>query len=150
MNSESNPPKPRGCFFYGCLTLAVLGLLALVLGVVGYYVVKATAARWINEYTATAPAEIEKVEYSPAQMQALRARLAAFKDALDHGKPSTELTLTAEDLNALIAQEPQLQGKLFVRIDQDRIKGEISIPLETLGPLKLQGRYLNGSATFRA
>src|SRR5258706_958516 len=149
MNSESNPPKPRGCFFYGCLTLAVLALLAAVLGVVGYYVVKATAARWINEYTATTPALIEKSEYSVAQMDALKARLAVFQQALDKGDVSTELVLSAEDLNALIDQEPQLQGRLFVQIDVDAVKGEVSLPLKNIGPLKLQGRYLNGTATFK-
>ncbi|NJS14515.1 MAG: hypothetical protein HC788_07790, partial [Sphingopyxis sp.] len=40
VTGESNPPKRRGCFFYGCLSLAALGLLALVLGVVGFLVVK--------------------------------------------------------------------------------------------------------------
>lgn len=56
--------------------------------------------------------------------------------------------LTADDLNALIAQEKEIQGKLFVRID-DRIKGELSLPLENIGPLKLKGRYLNGAVTFK-
>lgn len=78
MSNESNPPKQRGCFFYGCLSLAVLGLLVIVLGVVGYFVVKSTVARWINDYTETTPALVEKVEYPPAKMDALRAQLAAF------------------------------------------------------------------------
>jgi len=149
MTNESNPPKRRGCFFYGCLSLAVLGLLAVVLGVVAYYVAKKTAARWINDYTETTPGLLEKVEYSPAQMEALQARLAAFKNALDKGNASVELVLTAEDLNALITKERELQGKLFVRIDDDKIKGEVSMPLKDIGPLKLNGRYLNGTAAFK-
>lgn len=148
MSNESNPPKQRGCFFYGCLSLAVLGLLVLVLGVVGYFVVKSTVTRWTNDYTETTPALVEKVEYPRAKMDALRAQLAAFKDALDKGTNQIELVLTADDLNALISQEKEIQGKLFVRID-DRIKGELSLPLEDMGPLKLKGRYLNGSVTFK-
>lgn len=148
MSNESNPPKQRGCFFYGCLSLAVLGLLFVVLAVVGYFVVKSTVARWTNDYTETTPVLVEKVEYPPAKMDALRAQLTAFNDALARGTNEMELVLTADDLNALISQEKDLQGKVFVRID-DRIKGELSLPLEDIGPLKLKGRYLNGAVVFK-
>jgi hypothetical protein len=144
MSNESNPPKQRGCFFYGCLSLAVIGLLVIALGVAIYLVVKG----WINNYTDTAPASVEKVEYLPAKMQALRAQLTDFMNALERGTNEVELVLTADDLNALIAQEKGIQGRLFVRID-DRIKGELSLPLEDIGPLKLKGRYLNGAVTFK-
>jgi hypothetical protein len=144
MTNESNPSKPRGCFFYGCLSLAVLGLLVIVLVVAGYLVAKG----WINSYTEATPTQVEKVEYPPAKMDALRARLTAFKDALDQGTNQIELVLTADDLNVLISQEKELQSKLFVRID-DRIKGELSLPLGDIGPLKLKGRYLNGSVAFK-
>lgn len=150
VTGQSNPPKQRGCLFYGCLVLAVAGLLAIALGVAGYFFAKRTANRWINEYTSSTPVLIEKVEYSEAQMEALRGRLSEFKKALDSGKESAELVLTADDLNALISQEPKLRGKLFVRIEDDRLKGEISMPLQDMGPLKLNGRYLNGVAVFRA
>jgi len=148
MSNESNPPKQRGCFFYGCLSLAVLGLLFIVLGVVGYFVVKSTVARWINDYTEPTPMLVEKVEYPPAKLDALRGQLTAFMEALDKGTNQVELVLTADDLNALISQEKELQGKLFVRVD-DRIKGELSLPLQDIGPLKLKGRYLNGAVIFK-
>ena len=149
MSNESNPPKQRGCFFYGCLSLAVLGLLFVVLAVVGYFVVKSTVARWTNDYTETTPVLVEKVEYPPAKMDALRAQLTAFNDALSRGTNEMELVLTADDLNALISQEKELQGKVFVRIDTNRIKGEVSWPLDDIGPLKLKGRYLNGAVIFK-
>lgn len=135
--------------FYGCLSLSILGLLAIVLGVVGYFWVKSTTARWIRDYTDTAPAPIEKVQYSPAQMDALNARVAAFTDALEKGKGSTELVLSAEDLNALIANQKELANRLFVRIDEDNVKGDVSFPLPDIGPFKLKGRYLNGTAAFK-
>jgi hypothetical protein len=149
MSNESNPPKQRGCLFYGCLSLTVLGLMAIVLGVVAYFWVKSTTARWIRDYTDTAPAPIEKVDYSPAQMDALNARVAGFKGALENGKGSAELVLTADDLNALIAQQKDLANRLFMRIDEDNIKGDVSFPLPDLGPFKLKGRYLNGTAAFK-
>lgn len=148
MTGESNPPKRRGCFFYGCLSLAIVGLLLLVLGGVAFYLIKKTTARWINDYTETTPTPVEKVEYSPAQMEALQARLITFKQALDKGDEPTELTLTADDLNALIARQPDLAERIFVRIEDDKVKGHLSLPLQDLGPLKLKGRYLNGVAIF--
>jgi len=149
VTNESNPPKPRGCVFYGCLSLAIVALLVIVLGVVGFFVVKSTANKWIADFTETTPTLVEQAEYPKAQMDALNNRLAVFKDALDKGQIAAELVLTAEDLNALIAKERELRGKLFVRIDNDIVKGDVSVPLKDLGPFKLNGRYLNGTATFR-
>jgi len=145
VTGQSNPPKQRGCFFYGCLALAVAGLLCVATAVAVYFWAKST----LNAYTSTTPALLEKVEYSAAQMDALKVRLQEFKKALDRGKESAELVLTADDLNALLSQEAQLRGRLFVRIEDDKLKGEISMPLPDLGPLKLKGRYLNGAAVFR-
>ena len=145
VTGQSNPPKKRGCFFYGCLALAVAGLFCVAVIAAVYFYVRSV----INTYTSTTPALLEKVEYPAAQMDALKGRLQAFKKALDGGKESAELVLTADDLNALLSQEPQLRGKLFVRIEDDKLKGEISMPLPDVGPLKLKGRYLNGAAVFR-
>jgi len=33
MTNENRPPRKRGCFFYGCLTLIVVTLIAAVGGV---------------------------------------------------------------------------------------------------------------------
>jgi len=145
VTGQSNPPKQRGCFFYGCLALAVAGLLCVAAVAAVYFYVRSV----INSYTSTTPVLLEKVEYSKAQMETLKAHLQTFKKALDDGKESAELVLTADDLNALLSQEAQLRGKLFVRVEDDKLKGEISLPLPDVGPLKLKGRYLNGAAVFR-
>ena len=145
VTGQSNPPKKRGCFFYGCLALAVAGLFCVAAVVGVYFYVRSV----INTYTSTTPVLLEKVEYSAAEMDALKARLQTFKKALDDGKESAELVLTADDLNALLSLEAQLRGKLFVRIEDDKLKGEISMPLPDVGPLRLKGRYLNGAAVFR-
>ncbi len=98
----------------------------------------------------TSPAPIETVELSPAERDGLQQRLAAFKEAMDGQKIPRELTLTARDLNALIAATPEWKGKLFAMIENGRIKGRISLPLADFGPFKLKGKYLNGAATFKA
>ncbi len=143
-------PQKRGCFFYGCLSLAVLCLLAVVLGYAGYrYAVnKIDSVR--NDFTDTAPATIETVEVPEAQLRSIQERVARFADALESSQ-SSELILTADDINALISSDPnfkQARQRLFVRIDGDKVRGQVSWPLQDIGPLKLRGRYLNGEATL--
>jgi len=148
VSNEQTPPKKRGCFFYGCLSLVVLSLVLVLIGYLGY---RHLISWVVAEYTDTKPVLIESVEVSPAQLQALQKRVADFKAALDQ-KVSQELRLTAEDINALIANDPgekQLKNKLFVMIDGDRVTGKVSWPLDKVWPSKLKGRYLNGVATFK-
>jgi hypothetical protein len=149
MNDGNNPPKQRGCFFYGCLTLAALGLLMIIGLVVGAYFLKKTVNRWIDEYTDNAPATMQKVDYTSEQMDALRTRLGAFTNAMEKGGAPAELVLSADDLNAFITASKDLNGKAFIQFDDDKVKGSISLPLPDMGPLKLKGRYLNGNATFK-
>jgi len=148
---NQNPPRKRGCFFYGCLTLLLVVLLAGALGFVFYRYATNAVNRLVNEYTDTAPAKIEKVEISPAELAALNQRVASFAAALQNQQAGQELVLSADDINALIATDSNfkdLKDKLFVIIDGDRLKGKISLPLDNIGPLKLRGRYLNGLAGF--
>jgi hypothetical protein len=149
MSNGTNPPKKRGCLFYGCLSMVILGLvLALMLGI-GLYVAKRTVTKLINDYSDSAPQTIETVTYPPPQRQALQAQLDAFKAAVDGSKSGVELVLTATDLNVLIGENPDLKGKLFLTLDNDKVTGKVSIPLDDFGPLKLKGRYLNGTAALR-
>jgi len=144
---DDHPPKKRGCFFYGCLAVIIFSLAASLLAYLGYRYLRNQMARFLD----TTPAPIETVEISPAERDGLQQRLAAFKKAMDGQKIPRELTLTARDLNALIAEQaPEWKGKLFATIDNGRIKGRISLPLENFGPFKLKGKYLNGTATFKA
>lgn len=151
MSSVPPPaPRKRGCLFYGCLTLIVVGLLVAAVLIAGYFVAKRLADRAIGEYTDTQPAPTETVTYASAERAELQKRLDDFKKALDAGQADQELVLSAADLNALITENPQLKGKLLVSIDDDQLQGKISIPLEDIGPFKLKGRYLNGVGTFHA
>ena len=161
MNDASTPSpkqtKGRGCFFYGCLTTLILLIIVGVAGflVINYGLKKLNAL--IEQYTESGPATLPAVQMSKAQYDELDKRVTAFEQALDAGKTVEPLVLSAEDLNALMANNPALQafkGKAYVTIDGDQVKGQVSIPLSDLGSLpglsKLKGRYLNGSATLKA
>jgi hypothetical protein len=60
------------------------------------------------------------------------------------------LELTSDDINALIDDEPDLKGKIYVNVEGDKVKGQVSIPLEKVGLPMLRGRYLNGEADVKA
>src|SRR5882672_2744055 len=103
MADTSPTPKKRGCFFYGCLTLIILGL---IVGIMGFVVFRYATSKLINEYTDTAPASIETVEISSSQLAELQQRIADFADAIKNQKIARELELTAEEINGLIASDP--------------------------------------------
>jgi hypothetical protein len=146
--------REHGCFFYGCIIASVLALLAVVaIGVVTYLGFR-LLGRVVEEWTATAPSELPKVEMPAEEREVLKDRVNEFKTAVASGAPSEPLVLTSTELNALIEEDPNLKGKIFVTIEGDKVKGKVSLPLDALakGPFRtmLQGRYLNGEAELKA
>ncbi|MDB6064236.1 MAG: hypothetical protein JWR26_444 [Pedosphaera sp.] len=148
------PPKRRGCFFYGCITSLVLLLLIGVIAFLGFRYAVNTANAYILEYTDTTAMSLPKVEMSEADLKKLKDRVAAFNQAVNAGSSAPALSLTSQDINALIANSPETQGlkdKVYVTLDGDKVKGQISLPLDKFMKvplLKTQGRYLNGEGTF--
>jgi hypothetical protein len=145
------PQPKRGCWFYGCLTLAVLALLVGIgAWLAARYALK-SASGLINQYTSTNPVPIETVTISQTELKSLQDRVASFAQTLNGQKGAPELILSADEINALIQNDPQyrdLKNKLYVMLDGDQVKGKLSMPLEDIGPLKLKGRYLNGTASI--
>jgi hypothetical protein len=68
-------------------------------------------------------------------------------DAEPPASPVRELVLTAEEINALISEEEAFRNRVFIRIEEGEITGEISVPTEKFLPGS-KGRFLNASATF--
>jgi hypothetical protein len=91
-----------------------------------------------------------KVEMPAEQRQSLKKHVEDFRKAVEEGKVTEPLVLTSEDLNALIEEDPDLKGKVYMKIDGDELKGQVSIPLEKIGLPVFRGRYLNGEADFKA
>jgi len=129
----------------GCLVVAVIGVVALA---AGYYVVKGWLGGLVEEYTDTQPVELPRVTMSDEDLAALQARVKAFKDAFDAGEAAEPLVLSSDDINALIQQEPDFQGAVYVAIEDDKVHGQISFPLDKLDIGMVKGRYLNAEATF--
>lgn len=141
--------KKRGCLFYGCLTLAILAVITVLVGYVAYRYTVRAAQNWAAQYTDTSPTPPPAIPLTSAQVKTLHQRVDAFRAALKQPTNTMELVLTADEINALLRDQwagrtntPQLS----VQIEGDQLTGNVSIPLSDFGPLKLQGRYLNGLA----
>jgi hypothetical protein len=146
--NEQPVKKPRGCFFYGCISTIALMLLMLGGLFLGYLYFR----RMVINYTDTAPLPLPVVQMSPENLKKLHERVGDFDKALKERRPTAPLELTSDDINALIATSSGGQswtGKVYVTIEGDQIKGQLSVPMSQIGLPIFRGRYLNGSATFK-
>ncbi len=142
--------KGRGCFFYGCLTLVVL----LLVGAVGTFLgVRHDITRLAENYTDTQPMELPSVTATSKEAEAVQNRMEAFADGMENGTSVEPLLLSERDLNVLIAGSPdfsEFKDKVYISLEEDQIKGQLSYPLKDIGLAKIQGRFLNGAAGFKA
>lgn len=150
--SESQSGKGRGCFFYGCLTLVVLFVVAAI-GL--YFGTRYMINRMVTQYTSATPMTVPKVEGTAEEVRDVRDRFKAFTDALKTGRPGEALSLSEKEINLLISNSPdtvKLKDTVHVGIVSNKLKGTLSLPLENLGLnwKSLRGRYLNGVAEVKA
>lgn len=147
MNEETSPKRRRGCLFYGCLTGTVCLVAILLALLLGLHQLK----KFIAEYTDPQPMPLPTVQMPPEQLDQLQRRIDAFKDAVRSGRPTAPLELSSDEINALIATDPNLRAvkdKLYVMMDDGHLRAQISMPLAQLGLAILKHRYLNGTAAF--
>ena len=90
--------------------------------------------------------ELPVVVYDDEELKGLHQQVESLKTAIEEKRPADSLVLTADDINAMIAQEEELRGKVFVRIDEGQVSGDLSIPLDEFPGMS--GRYFNGSITM--
>lgn len=148
MTDQAQPVKRRrGCLFYvlcgGILILAILS--GLLLG----------SLQVLRIFTEVKPASFPPVKITATEMEQLRQRADIFRDNVRAARPTEPLSLTANEINALIANYSDLQvlkGRLYVTdLQSNQIKGLVSVPTSQVpvGAFKfLKNRYVNGSATL--
>ena len=100
--------------------------------------------------------ELPKVELPAAAQRTLKERIESFKKAVDAGEATEPLVLTADEVNALIEDDPNWKGQVYLTIDGETLKGKLSISLDKLsGALErigigmLRGRYFNGEVELK-
>ena len=136
---SSSSSGGKSCFLIGCISLAVLTLVAVtLLGIgVGALMKKGKA------YTAENPVELPEYETAEGECDALQARFDAFESA------GGTLTLSADDLNAAIVCNPDmeiLKGKAWIRIEEGQLVVDGSFPLSAVPGFR--DRYFNGALSL--
>lgn len=133
--------------FYGCITGVVCLVAILVAFLLGLHLFK----KMLNEFTDTQPMPLPSVQMPAAQVEQVQRHVAVFREALRAGKTPPALELSSDEINALIANDPEFQGlrgKLYVTLEGDKVKGQLSVPMSHIGLPLFHGRYLNGAGTL--
>jgi hypothetical protein len=124
-----------------------MALIVVIAGLIGMRYAK----MMITDFTDNKAAPLPVSQMPPAEMEKVQARVDAFREDLRAKRPTQPLTLTADEINALITTEPDLRplkDKLYVTIDGNQLKGQVSVPMDEVGLPVFKGRYLNGTGTF--
>jgi hypothetical protein len=150
------------CIIYGCLFsfLLITLLIALLLLGGGYYGYRLLQDQ-LNQYTSKTPADLPVIEYTPEQWTTLKEKIEKFKKTAKQAKTPADLILTADDINALLAEDADMwhpgkdplgrtidfdRGTIHITIHDGQVSGNVSIPTDFLPGGK--GRYFNASGTF--
>lgn len=146
------PKKKSGCAKYAAIGCVGILVLAAIGAVAAYLAFRSFVSGLVQTYTAAAPAALPVMEIGEQEAADVLARVAAFTNALRDGLPGPELDLTSRDINVLIHRHPgwtNMAGKVYVTLEGDQIRGDVSIPLGEFGGM-FKGRWLVGSGVFRA
>jgi len=143
-------PRQRGCFFYGCVIASVLTILLIIMLAVLAFISVRFFYGFVDQWTSPTPTELPRVQISEDERKTVRERILEFRTAIEAGTAVDPLVLTSEDLNALIEDAPDFKGKVYARVEGDKLKAQISIPLDHLEVRPLRGRFLNGEAELKA
>jgi len=140
-------PAGRGCIFYGCLSLVVL---VLVLLLTGYLTIRYVLNTGIEAYTDSSPEQFEPVAISQTERDGLLKRVGEFNEAKGKTNQPVQLTLTDQEINALIAEGKDNEGlrdRVRVKLNGDELMARATIPLEQFSGYPfmshLKGRHLN-------
>jgi hypothetical protein len=145
----TNPQKPagRGCLFWGGIIAGILLLLGLLAGYATFRYLRSV----VLNYTDTKPIEMPVVRLSDTEITNLQQRVDHFDKALEKDRPVEPLVLSADEINAMIANANKTNPvpvRFYVSFNDDRLQAQLSIPMDNIGPGMLKGRYFNGSGDF--
>src|SRR5437879_1032056 len=130
MTEPIAPPikKRRGCLFYGCLGGLVMLLIIVIAGLIGLRYAK----KMVTDFTDSAPNPIPAVKLTPPEIEQVKKRIEDFRQAVRASRPTEPLSLSAEEINAMIANDSDLEpfkDKVYVTIEGDRLQGRMSVAM---------------------
>jgi hypothetical protein len=152
MNTWVEAPPQRkglGCFGRGCLISLIFAIVLAIACLAGmYWGLHRHSALFYGSYwmaktrsLAEAPTPVPEFNPSDQQIQLVQERWQEFEQKTRAGQ-SAEIELSADDINALIATSEDFRRKVFVSIDWNQLRFQVSVPIgEFFGR---QGYYFNG------
>lgn len=147
----ANAPRPKRKRRWWVYTLIGLGCVLLLAGavVVGLLIYYHSLIRNYTTTQAVSFTPMENANVKQVQGQ-LMSRWAMFADRVKNRKFAEPFKLTADELNAILAQNKGLRGRVQMVITNDQLVARFSSPLDQGNRRKeLKGRYLNGEATLK-
>jgi hypothetical protein len=136
--------KGRGCFFYGCITLIVLVIVAAVALLIGVRFAYKYAR---DHFTSTKPLPLPPIALSTNEGARVTQRVDDFKKSIQSGEATAPLALTSDELDYFVRTSPGngLNENVHLSITNDHIHAQLTLPLDMYGPTFF-GRFLNGEA----
>jgi hypothetical protein len=139
MNTWVEAPPPRkglGCFGRGCLILLIFAIVLAIAGFSGmYWGLHHHSALFYGSYwlaktrsLAEAPAPVPEFNGSAQQIQLVQERWQDFEQKT-RAVQSAEIELSTDDINALIATNEDVRRKVFVSIDGNLLRLQVSVPI---------------------
>jgi hypothetical protein len=145
---SSAPPKKSGmgCLGCGCSILVVLFLLfGGLVGGCGYLIAKTYLA-----VTSETAADIPAAPADQNLTMSTQRKLADFDHDVKNHQAAT-ISLSAEELNAMIANNPDMAKNnihVFLSLDGDKGRVQVTAPTSVIGHGVNDGRYLNIDSSF--
>ncbi len=150
-DSIAHPPSrsPWRWVLLGCggvLLLMCCGVIGMGWGTYRFLTTQ------LVKYTSETAKELPVVEISDEAFEEIQRRFEPL-EATNHESaaqppPAQPIVLTADEINAMIARNEDLRGRVYVSISEDQISAEISFPIDEIPGGA--GRFLNASATAEA
>lgn len=128
----------------------------MILVIAGSLLLPPIVQNTVEHYTSETPMRVSTQNLPEPTKEELEDRVEAFSDAIDEGRVPEPLILRGAELDALLQdlwEREELPGAMALRIEDGRVRSDLSIPLEEgieIGPFtpEVGGRYLNGTVTF--
>jgi hypothetical protein len=149
--SVSTPPVPRkrglGCFGIGCLILALVGLLVVIILGSAYYAIH----KEIIAVTSDTPPAVPPFTGSDDLYERTKQKVSDFDHDLENHQAAT-IRLNSDEINVLISRDPNAtknQIHAFVTLANNDGRVQASGPTGVLTHGWIRDRYFNVDASFQ-
>jgi len=135
--SSPSAPKRRRCWLY-----VLAGFGALLLLATGSFVAL------LGHYTSREPMPITHANVTEADRDALRVKWLQFRQDVVAGHSPAPLRISPEEVNVFFSMLPRYRDRIHLSLVENRMRAEVSMPLEEVLPGLGSGRYVNGVDVF--